>query len=163
MCLERFSLVKCCNMLKYHQLLFLEVRSKINKRLILNLKPVRFAFTFDITYSYFNFSIGSACSHLAGLLFKLEACVRLQLNKKSVTSQLCQWSRCRKRAEPALLLEINFKRPRKGHLPEEAKTSRNVKQRFSVRSPVGILDKKLAQLRKFHQMQQFLQVCEVVK
>ena len=101
------------------------------------------------TYSYFNFSLGSACSHLAGLLFKLEACVRLQLNKKSVTSQLCQWSRCRKRTEPAALLqEINFKRPRKGQLPEETKTSRNVMQHFSVRSPVGISDEKLAQLRE---------------
>ena len=100
------------------------------------------------TYSYFNFSLGSACSHLAGLLFKLEACVRLQLNNKFVTSQLCQWSRCRKRTEPALLQEINFKRPRKGQLPEEAKTSRNVKQHFSVRSPVGISDEKLAQLKE---------------
>ena len=101
-----------------------------------------------IAYFYFNFSLGSACSHLAGLLFKLEACVRLQLNKKSVTSQLCQWNRCRKRAEPALLQEINFKRPRKGKLPEEPKTSQNIVQHLSVRSAVGIPAEKLAELRE---------------
>ena len=94
-------------------------------------------------YFYFNFSLGSACSHLAGLLFKLEACVRLQLNKKSVTSQLCQWSRCRKHAEPALLQEINFKLPRKGQLPEEPTTTQNRVQHFSVRSAVGIPAEKL--------------------
>ena len=99
-------------------------------------------------YSHFNFSLGSAFIHFAGLLFKLEACVRLQLNKKSVTSQLYQWSRCRKRAEPALLQEINFKQPRKGKLPKDPKTSQNLVQRFSVRLPVGIPDEKLAQLRE---------------
>ena len=99
-------------------------------------------------YFYFNFSLGSACSHLAGLLFKLEACVGLQLNKKSVTSQLCQWSWCRKRAEPALLQELNFKRPRKGQLPEEPKTSQNIVQHFSLRSAVGIPAEKLAELRE---------------
>ena len=55
-------------------------------------------------------------------------------------------SRCRKRAEPALLQEINFKRPRKGQLPEEPETLQNVVQHFSVRSPVGISDEKLVQL-----------------
>ena len=96
-----------------------------------------------IAYFYFNFSLGSACSHLAGLLFKLEACVRLQLNKKSVTSQLCQWSWCRKHAEPALLLGINFKRPRKGQLPEEPTITQNRVQHFSVRSAIGIPAEKL--------------------
>ena len=87
-------------------------------------------------YSYFNFSLGSAC-------------VRLQLNKKSVTNQLCLWSCCRKRAEPALLQKINFKRPRKDQLPEEPKTSQNVvHHHFSVRLPVGIPDEKLVQLRE---------------
>ena len=59
-----------------------------------------------------------------------------------------QWSRCRKRAEPALLQEISFKRPRKGQLPEEPKTSQNVVQHFFFRSPVAIPDETLAQLRE---------------
>ena len=70
------------------------------------------------------------------------------MNKKSVTSQLCQWSRCQKYAEPALLQEINFKRPRKGQLPEEPKTSQNIMQHFSIRSRVRIPDEKLAKLRE---------------
>ena len=114
-------------------------------------------------YFYFNFSLGSACNHIDGLLFKLEVCVRLQLNKKFVTRQLCQWKRCRKRAEPALLQEINFKRPRKSQLLEEPKTSQNIVQHFSVRSAVGIPAEKLAELREFLQKLQFLQVCQVVR
>ena len=98
-------------------------------------------------YFCFHFSRGSTYSQLAGLFFKLEACVRLQLNKKSVTSQLCQWSWCQERAEPAWLHEINFKPPRKGQLPKEPKTSQNIVQHFSVRSAVGIPNEKLAELR----------------
>ena len=48
---------------------------------------------------------------VAALLFKLEACVRIQQNKTAVTSQLCAWNRSRKRAEPAMLQNIDFKRP----------------------------------------------------
>ena len=47
---------------------------------------------------------------VAALLFKLEACVRIQQNKTAVTSQLCAWNRSRKRAEPAMLQNIDFKR-----------------------------------------------------
>ena len=43
--------------------------------------------------------------------------------------------------------QINFKRPRKGQLPEESKTSQNVVH-FSVRLPVGIPDEKFVQLRE---------------
>ena len=48
---------------------------------------------------------------VAALLFKLEACVRIQQNKTAATSQLCAWNRSRKRAEPAMLQNIDFKRP----------------------------------------------------
>ena len=44
--------------------------------------------------------------------------------------------------------EINFKRPRKGKLPEEPKTSQNIVQHLSVRSAVGIPAEKLAELRE---------------
>ena len=47
----------------------------------------------------------------AALLFKLEACVRIQQNKTAVISQLCAWNRSRKRAELAMLQNIDFKRP----------------------------------------------------
>ena len=39
-----------------------------------------------------------------------------------------------------------FKRPRKGKLTEDAKTSRNVIQHFSVRLPVGIPYEKLGKI-----------------
>ena len=61
------------------------------------------------------FSLGSACSHVTALLFNLEACTRLQLNKGAVASKLCQWSRSSKSAEPDILKNIDFKRPKKEH------------------------------------------------
>ena len=36
--------------------------------------------------------LGSACSHVAAVLFKLQACVQLGRNKKASTSKLCQWN-----------------------------------------------------------------------
>ena len=53
------------------------------------------------------------CSHVAALLFKFEACVRIQQNKTAVASPLCARNRSRKRAEPAMLQNINFKRSKK--------------------------------------------------
>ena len=65
------------------------------------------------SFKNISFSLGSVCSHVAALLFKLEACVRIQQNKTAVTSQLCAWNQSRKRAEPAMLQNISFKRPKK--------------------------------------------------
>ena len=48
---------------------------------------------------------------VAALLFKLEAYVRIQQNKTAVRNQLSAWNRSRKRAEPAMLQNIDFKRP----------------------------------------------------
>ncbi|XP_057309027.1 uncharacterized protein LOC130647255 [Hydractinia symbiolongicarpus] len=76
--------------------------------------------------------LGSACSHLAALLFKLEACARLQLNKIAVTSELCRWNQTRKCAEPELLKKINFKRPRRGDLPQETSNNKTVEQNYTV-------------------------------
>ena len=61
------------------------------------------------------FSLGTSCSRVAALLFSLEACTRLQLNKGATASKLCQWSRSSKSAEPDILKNINFKRPKKEH------------------------------------------------
>ena len=57
--------------------------------------------------------MGSACSHVGALLFKLRACTELDLNKIACTSTLCAWKRARKRAHPAPLKKISFKRPKK--------------------------------------------------
>ena len=62
--------------------------------------------------------LGSACSHVAAVLFKLQACVQLGMNKKACTSKLCQWNVSRRKADPVPLQQMSFKRPRKGDLPE---------------------------------------------
>ena len=41
------------------------------------------------------------------------ACTGLKLNKVACTSKLCEWKKARKRAHPAPLHKINFKRPKK--------------------------------------------------
>ena len=62
--------------------------------------------------------LGSACSHVAAVLFKLQAYVQLGMNKKACTSKLCQWNVSRRKADPVPLQQMSFKRPRKGDLPE---------------------------------------------
>ena len=42
--------------------------------------------------------MASVCSHVAVLLFKLQAASELDLNKVACTSQLCSWKKSRKRA-----------------------------------------------------------------
>ena len=96
------------------------------------------------------FRQGSACSHIAALLFKLEACVRNDLNKMAVTSMLCQWNRSRKSAEPALLQVIDFKKPKKDQLPHPNKTVENPVYCYSVcaeNSTKSITPEKIAELK----------------
>ena len=50
---------------------------------------------------------------MAALLFKLNACTLLDLNKVACTSKLCSWKKSRKRAYPAPLRNLDFKRPKK--------------------------------------------------
>lgn len=57
--------------------------------------------------------MGSACNHIGALLFKLQACSSNDVNKLAVASKLCAWKRSRSKAEPAPLLCIDFKRPKK--------------------------------------------------
>ena len=66
-----------------------------------------------ISTKLFNCRLGSACSHLAALLFKLQACSMIDLNKVACTSKLCAWKKSRTQANPAPLLAINFSRPKK--------------------------------------------------
>ena len=66
-----------------------------------------------ITVFLFLFSLGSACSHVAAVLFKVEACTILKLNKAACTSLLCEWKKSRKRAYPAPLKVLCFKRAKR--------------------------------------------------
>ena len=66
-----------------------------------------------LIFFFVNFSLGSVCSHVAALLFKLHAACQMDLNKVACTSQLCSWKKSRKRAHPAPLQNISFKRPKK--------------------------------------------------
>ena len=43
----------------------------------------------------------------------------MDLNKVAVTSKLCKWNGSRKSAEPDILKNINFKRPKKEDLPQQ--------------------------------------------
>ena len=58
------------------------------------------------------FSLASACSHIAAVLFKLEAYFRMDLHKVASTSKLCQWKRSRQQVASAPLGKINFGRPK---------------------------------------------------
>ena len=49
------------------------------------------------------------CSHVAALLFKLEAC-KNSAEQDSCYQQTCTWNQSRKRAEPAMLQNVHFKR-----------------------------------------------------
>ena len=62
--------------------------------------------------------LGSACSHVAAVLFKLQACVQLGMSKKACTGKLCQWNVSRRKADPVPLQQMSFKLPRKGALLE---------------------------------------------
>ena len=53
--------------------------------------------------------LGESCSHVAALLFKVEAAVRLGLTKKACTDELCKWNQCYvKNVEPRPLYAIPF-------------------------------------------------------
>ena len=59
--------------------------------------------------------LGSACSHVAALLFKLETAVHVGLNERTApTSELCAWKACKRSVTPAPLNSINFKKNETG-------------------------------------------------
>ena len=62
--------------------------------------------------------LGSACSHIAALLLKLETAVHLKLKDSAApTSVLCPWKSCKKAVEPTPLKAVNFSRVKKRGLP----------------------------------------------
>ena len=104
-----------------------------------------------IYFVIFIIRLGSASSHVAAVLFKLQACVQLGMNKKACTSKLCQWNVSRRKADPVPLQQMSFKRPRKGDLPEILDPFEDPKP-FSFKDPLlnNISEKikiKIAELR----------------
>lgn len=80
--------------------------------------------------------LGSACSHAAALMFKLEAAVNLQLHEGTApTSELCQWKQCKKSVTPSPLTEINFKKPKKGDLPLPEEVPSDAPKNYSCSDP----------------------------
>jgi hypothetical protein len=101
-------------------------------------------------YGFICFSLGSACSHVAALLIKLTMAVQLDLNKVACTSKLCEWKSCKRQVECLPLSEVNFKRPKKGALPQVAsQTASSLPQHVSYDDPtVGISVDHLKELYK---------------
>ena len=66
--------------------------------------------------------LGSSCSHVAALLFKLEAAAHFKLNDKTTCmSQFCSLKASRKYVEPTPLSAIDFSRSKKHALPKASK------------------------------------------
>jgi len=81
--------------------------------------------------------LGSSCSHVAALLFKLEAAAHFKLNNEvTCTSKLCAWKGTKKHVDPAPIKNINFKRSKKHALPASNKASTHAaSSHFSVTDP----------------------------
>ena len=74
--------------------------------------------------------LGSACSHIAALLFKLETAVHLKLKDSAApTSVLCSWKSCTKTVEPAPEKAVNFSRVKKRGLPGD--NTKNVPRKIT--------------------------------
>lgn len=74
--------------------------------------------------------LGEACSHVGAVLYKIEASIRLGLNKESCTSVECKWNQQgSKKIEPKRIVDIDFSAPnrnKKTGLPR--KTPSKVKE-----------------------------------
>ena len=81
--------------------------------------------------------LGSACSHVASLLFKLEAAVHYHLNEQTAsTSLLCAWKASKKHVMPAPVSVIYFSRPKARSLPM-IKRKMQVVRNFSCLDPTS--------------------------
>ena len=90
---------------------------------------------FSMNHICFVFSLGSACSHVGALLFKLYACSQMDMNKTACTSQLCAWKQSRKQADPAPVKQINFKKVKITELTPDVKSSETKSKGFSFNDP----------------------------
>ena len=79
--------------------------------------------------------LGSAYSHAAALLFKIQTCSQMELNRVACTSKVCARRQSLKHAEAAPLKQINFKRPKKGSFPVKAPHCGEYKATCSSKDP----------------------------
>lgn len=93
-------------------------------------------------YIYF-LRLGSACSHLAALLFKLQACALMELNKVACTSKVCESNAARKKAYPVPLKNLDFKRPNKGEtVPRMDAPFTGTLKGYSTPDPIQFITQK---------------------
>lgn len=93
---------------------------------------------------FFLYRLGSVCSHAAALLFKLQACAQLELNKVACTSKLCSWKKSRRHAAAAPLKNIDFSRPKKsGLLPIPSLGTDQLEKPFSSPDPKKCTNTKI--------------------
>ncbi len=98
--------------------------------------------------------LGSACSHVAAVLFKLEAAVHFKLNSPTAcTSELCSWKSSKKNVQPSPAALIDFARPKKHGLPKEKKPT-EFADHYSFNDPTtcqhGISKESLKDLYSFN-------------
>eukprot|EP00795_Rhopilema_esculentum_P016088 gene16088-7440_t len=100
--------------------------------------------------------LGSSCSHLTALLFKLEAAVHYQLNEKTAsTSQLCSWKASRRQIKAVPASAIDFSRPKKRSLPKPSKMvflNRNYSCFDPTSGDDGITKEELKELKQIYPM-----------
>ena len=80
--------------------------------------------------------LGSVCSHVAALLFKIESTHHLKLTEGiSQMSVVCEWKKSKKSVQPAPKNLINFSCPRKHQLPKETAQEPLKQLNFSTINP----------------------------
>ena len=81
--------------------------------------------------------LGSACSHVAALLFKIEKAIHVrERDDTSPTSILCQWKSTKKSVETAPTQLINFSRVKKDDLPFVPSLTCSYVKNFSSNNPM---------------------------
>ena len=85
---------------------------------------------------------------MAALLFKVEASIRLGLNKVASTSHLCAWNKSRRQVDPAPLELINFSRPKKNENIPKEKTNIVIEPHYSIKDISINLARNLSTLKE---------------
>lgn len=70
------------------------VSDKLNRNRNLNVRTMKLYDSFLKSVLMFCFRLGETCSHIGGLLFKMEAAVRLGYTRAKCTDVPCQWNQC---------------------------------------------------------------------
>lgn len=85
--------------------------------------------------------LGEVCSHIAAILFKVEANTRPGYNQVSCTSVPCIWNQTyTKKVEPVPLTEINFEKPKRIPKPEKKLVYNRPRQReLKIENPTELL------------------------